>query len=332
MLGAVLCVRLQVVDWISRHPEVLDERITAPWVVVGLPRTGTTLLSFLLDLDPENRSLLHWEAASPVPPPALATAAEDPRIAEARGQVDGLHRLNPSLRAMHPMGATLPTECVTLLAQDFRSIHFETQFPAPSYGAWLDGQDLSSSYAHHRRMLQLLQSRIPTAHWSLKTPYHLWQLGTLRETYPDARVIWTHRDPAQVVPSVASLNTAFHRTWCRNPDPVAIGHSWNEKLHTGLSRGMAYDAGRDDPDWCAHLQYTELMKDPVGSVQRLYSHFGCEVSPLHERRMRAWMEQRPQQQFGRHRYDPADFGFSEHGIRVEYAAYLERFDVERETG
>ncbi len=229
--------RLRLIDWAARHPEVRDEKIERPWVVVGLPRTGTTLLSLLLALDPEVRPLLHWESTSPVPPPDLATHAEDPRIAAAAKQVAQIEALNPAIRAMHPMGATIATECVGFLFFDLRSLLIETQAHLPSYGRWLEKTDMHGAYAMHRLALQVLQSRIPTPVWSLKTPQHLWSLDTLLEFYPDARIVWTHRDPTKVVTSVASLNTSLQRLNVRTNDPLAIGADWNDKLHLAVTRG-----------------------------------------------------------------------------------------------
>ncbi len=330
MLVQTLESRLRVLDWARRHPEVHEERIERPFVILGMPRTGTTLLSFLLDLDPWVRSLRHWEASAPVPPPDLAGHAEDPRIAAAAEQIAQLSRLIPPLQAMHPMAAALPTECVTLFALDFRSLQFETQMPAPSYGRWLEGADPRPAYALHELVLQILQSAQPTQTWSLKTPQHLWHLEALRERYPDARLIWTHRDPAAVVPSVASLNTAFYRTWCRSPDPRSVGAYWDHKLRVGVERGLRFDAAQGGRPWCCHVQYEELMKDPVGAVRRLYAHFGEAVSPLHERRMQRWMRDRPQQAHGRHVYEASELGLSREALDAGYADYRERFGVPSE--
>ena len=319
--------RLRLIDWAARHPEVREERIERPWVVVGLPRTGTTLLSLLLGLDPEVRPLLHWESTNPVPPPDLATHAEDPRIAAAAKQVAQVEALNPAIRAMHPMGASIATECVGFLFLDLRSLLIETQAHVPSYGRWLEKADMRGAYAMHKLALQVLQSRVPTIAWSLKTPQHLWSLDTLLEFYPDARIVWTHRDPAKVVTSVASLNTSLQRLNVRANDPVAIGSDWNDKLHLAVSRGIEFDRRQNGRSWCHHLQYADLMADPVRAVRALYAHFGAEVSPLHARRMEVWMRERHQEVHGRHLYDPADFGLSEESIGERYAEYRERFAV-----
>jgi hypothetical protein len=327
LITSALENRLRLLDWAKRHPEVREEKIERPWVVVGLPRTGTTILSLLLALDPEVRPLLHWESGNVIPPPDLATYAEDPRIAAAAKQVAQLEALNPAVRAMHPMGATLATECVGFLFFDLRSLLIETQAHIPSYGRWLEKTDMRGAYAMHRLALQALQSRVPTVAWSLKTPQHLWHLDTLLEFYPDARIVWTHRDLTKVVTSVASLNTSLQRMNVRSNDPVAIGRDWNDKLHLAVTRGIEFDERQNGADWCHHLQYADLMNDPIEAVRALYAHFGAQVSPLHARRMEAWMRERHQEVHGRHVYDPADFGLTVEGIRERYAEYCVRFAV-----
>jgi Sulfotransferase family len=334
LITNALETRLRLIDWAKRHPEVREEKIETPWIVVGLPRTGTTILSLLLALDPEVRPLLHWESANLIPPPDLASHAEDPRIAAAAKQVAQLEGLNPAVRAMHPMGATLATECVGFLFFDLRSLLIETQAHIPSYGRWLEKTDMRGAYAMHRLALQVLQSRLPTITWSLKTPQHLWHLDTLLEFYPDARIVWTHRDPTKVVTSVASLNTSLQRMNVRSNDPVAVGRDWNDKLHLAVTRGIEFDRRQNGATWCHHLQYADLMRDPIATVRALYAHFGVPVSPLHARRMEVWMRERHQEVHGRHVYDPADFGLTNEGIAERYAEYRERFAVpdERRAG
>jgi Sulfotransferase family len=330
LLVSALESRLQLVDWAARHPEVREERIEAPWIVIGLPRTGTTLLSLLLGLDPEVRPLLQWEATHPVPPPDLATHAEDPRIAVSAKQTAQLQALNPAIRAMHPMGATLATECVGFLFLDLRSLLIETQACIPTYGSWLEKTDMRGAYAMHRLALQVLQSRIPTPTWSLKTPQHLWHLDTMLEFYPDARIVWTHRDPAKVVPSVASLNLSLQKLNTSRGDPLAVGRAWDDKLHLAVMRGIEFDDRHHDEAWCHHLQYADLMADPIAAVRALYAHFGRQVSPLHARRMEAWMRERHQEVHGRHVYDPADFGLTLDSLAERYAEYRARFSVPEE--
>lgn len=330
MLVSSLANRIQLAGYEREHPETLTQEIEAPWVIAGLPRTGTSLLSILLGLDPTARPLLHWEAAAPIPPPSLATAAEDPRIAANAKQLEGLHRLNPALRAMHPFGATIAQECVALFMLDLRTLGMETQAYVPSYGRWLQGCDMSPAYAQHQRALRVLQSGQPTERWVLKTPNHLWCFETLLATYPDARVIWTHRDPGVVVTSLASLVNTLQGVFTKRRDPKPVANDWNAKSLHAIERGMAYD-GRAPEGWCQHVAYRALIADPLETVRRIYAHYDQEPSPLHEKRMQAWIDSRGQTSFGRHVYDPVDFGWSYDGLAEQYASYRERYDVDREA-
>lgn len=166
--------RIALHQWSVEHPEVRSERIESPWIIVGLPRTGTSVLSMLLGLDPMARPLLQWEAAHPIPPPTLEgeegeQCEQDPRIAQTTKEMDRLMKLNPPLKAMHPFGATLAQECVSLFLYDIRTLALEIQAHVPTYARWLEHADMTPAYAQHRLALQTLQSRQPTERWILKT-------------------------------------------------------------------------------------------------------------------------------------------------------------------
>ena len=198
------------------------------------------MLSNLLGLDPMARPLLQWEAAHPIPPPTLEGAEEDPRIAQTAKELDGLMKLNPPLKAMHPFGATLAQECVSLFMYDVRTLALETQAHVPTYARWLEQADMAPAYAQHRLALQTLQSRQPTERWILKTPNHLWHLEALLAAYPDARIIWTHRDPGPVVTSLASLANAGQRplTAEGRPPPDGRGVEAQVRLRPRLGGGL----------------------------------------------------------------------------------------------
>jgi hypothetical protein len=326
MLSGALANRIALHRWALAHPDVRGERINSPWVIVGLPRTGTSLLSLLLGLDPMSRPLLQWEAAHPIPPPTLEEAVEDPRVAQTAKELNGLMKLNPPLKAMHPFGATLAQECVSLFMYDIRTLALETQAHVPSYARWLEQADMAPAYAQHRLALQTLQSRQPTERWVLKTPNHLWHLEALLAAYPDARIIWTHRNPGPVVTSLASLANAGQRplTWRSDPRPTA--EEWKRKCVFALNSAVAFDTTSEE-GWCQHLHYDLLMADPVGTVGNLYRSFGEEVSDLHARRMEAFLLHRPKDAFGRHRYDPADFGWTYAGLADEFHSYIDRYQI-----
>ena len=329
MLTSALANRISLHRWSVEHPEVRAERIDSPWIIVGLPRTGTSLLSMLLGLDPMARPLLQWEAAHPIPPPTLEEADQDPRIAQTTKELDGLMKLNPPLKAMHPFGATLAQECVSLFMYDVRTLALETQAHVPTYARWLEQADMTPAYAQHRLALQTLQSRQPTERWVLKTPNHLWHLEALLAAYPDARIIWTHRDPGPVVTSLASLANAGQRPLTRRTDPRPTATEWKRKCAFALGSAVSFDEKAPD-GWCRHVHYDALIDDPLGTVRHLYRHFGSEVSGLHARRMETFLEHRPKDAFGRHRYDPADFGWTYSGLAEEFGDYIERYHIRSE--
>lgn len=326
MLTRALTNRARLHQWAEQHPEIRNERIEKPWVIVGLPRTGSSLLSNLLGLDPLARAPLQWEAADLIPPADLETAATDPRIQQNQVEADQLHALNPPFAFMHPTGATLAQECVAFFMYDVRTLGVETQAHVPSYGRWLETCDMAPAYAQHRLALQALQAAQPTERWILKTPNHLWSLSTLLETYPDARIIWTHRDPGPVVTSLASLVNTLQRMFTHRKNPRPAAEEWKSKLKSALTTGMDFDANARE-GWCTHVQYSDLVADPLGTVQRIHDHFGEQTGRLHARRIRAWMARDRPSAMGRHAYDPADFGWSYPALAEEFAAYAERYSV-----
>ncbi len=302
--------------------------------VVGIENPAASartpfLLSILLGLDPTARSLLHWEASRLIPPPTLATAGEDPRIAECAKELGQLLKLNPAIGAMHPFGATIAQECVALFMYDLRTLGVETQAYVPSYGEWLQDCDMSPAYAQHKLALQVLQSAQPTERWVLKTPNHLWCLETLLESYPDARIIWTHRDPGKVITSLASLTNALQRMFTHRRNHVAVAEEWLAKSRFAIESGIAYDDGAEE-GWCQHLRFVDLMKDPIGAVRSLYARYGETPSDLHVRRMEVWLQERGRHSDGRHVYNPSDFGWTYEGLAETFSDYSERYEIERE--
>lgn len=326
MLTNALSSRLRVLDWAARHPEIKQERISRPWVVVGLPRTGTSLLCSLLGLDPGSRPLLQWECANPMPPADLPTASEDPRIAQFGNGVKQMLKLNPGLGAMHPFGAMLAEECTAVFMFALRTIGIETIAFVPGYGHWLDQADMQPAYDIHHTVLQAFQHAQPTERWVLKSPNHLWSLDTLLATYPDARIIWMHRDPASVITSLASLNNAMQLPFTNRHDPKRVADYWADKLLGGIDKASAFDESQP-AGWCYHVQYDDLVSNPTGTVEKIYRNFGEEPLSLHTRRMTAFLQHRPQNAFGRHSYDPRDFGWTGQDLQNRFKTYRERYSV-----
>jgi hypothetical protein len=324
--------RLRQVDTLRRHPEIAAGEIHAPIVIVGLPRTGTTVLHALLAQDPRNRVPMTWEVMHPWPPPEQATYGTDPRIAQVERHFAGVDRVIPGFKSMHPMGALLPQECVALTAHEFATMLYHTTNRLPTYQRWLDGADLRWVYRAHRRWLQYLQWKCPGERWVLKSPGHLWALDALLGEYPDACIVQTHRDPLKVIASLASLVTHLRRMATDDVDPHEIGADWTARLADGLGRGMAARVnGVLPPSRVIDVQFHELVRDEIATVRRIYEHFGMTLAPDAEARMRAFLAANPREKHGAHRYALAAAGLDETTERRRYAAYEARFAIPREA-
>jgi hypothetical protein len=327
-LVRLLANRLRLVEDRRRFPAIAAQRVQRPLFVTGLPRTGTTLLHSLLAQDPANRVPLHWEMIFPSPPPERARYTTDRRIAVAERQVQWFKRLQPDIRFIHPVGARLPEECLIIQSHSMLSWQFQTTHHVPSYEAWLEAHDLRLCYAWHRRFLQQLQWRCPGERWVLKAPAHLFGLPALFATYPDAGVIFTHRNPLEVAASLASLTTVLRRTFSDTVDPRAVGREMTARWSDALLRALVdRDAGVAPPSQFHDVQYIDLMRDPIGTVARLYAHFGLDFTPVAEERMRRFLAENPKDKNGQHRYTLAQFGLDRDEEAARYRSYRERFDV-----
>jgi hypothetical protein len=318
--------RLRLVDWAARHPEVLDEQIEAPVFVIGLFRAGTTLLSQLLDQDPGNRSLLGWEAHDCTPPPTPANHRAGERVDAARAQLGMLDEINPDLKAIHHEEPDGPTECIALLCQDFKALLWESVANVPCYGEWLMKTDHESAYRHHRLALQVLQSGGVRGRWTLKSPHHALALDALTAVYPDARLIYLHRDPVEVAMSAFSLIRCLSGTFSGADHTRYIVERWTEVLVQSVERVEAFRDRRPDVP-LLDVRYTDLIGAPLPAVQGIYQFLGQQLDPVAAGRMQSFLDANPQGRFGSHRYQPSDFGVQAGELRERFAGYLDRYAV-----
>ena len=330
-LVELLSHRLRLVDWRKRHPEIANEKVARPLFVLGLPRTGTTLLYGMLAEDPAARAPLSWEIDQPDPPPETDTYRTDPRIETTEQRFEQLRQLAPGFQAIHPIGALMPQECIVLMACEFMSIHFEMSFDVAGYQRWLLEQDMSDAYRFHHEFLQHLQWRCPGGHWVLKSPGHLGALDALLACYPDAMIVQTHRDPIRVIPSVSSLEHTMRMVSSDDVDPARLGaqqlHVWKTLLDDCV------ETRRRRPDLDARivdLHFDEIVADPMGCVRRVYDRFGLPLSAEAELRMKAYVHDNPREKHGVHRYGLASFGLEQGAVDEAFAGYRERFGVKRE--
>jgi hypothetical protein len=292
--------RLQVTDWIARHPEVESERIDAPLVITGLARSGTTILHEVLAQDPQFR------VVRMCPPPEAESYLTDPRIERADRVTTLQDRITPEWRGMHKVGGDLPVECIEFMYSSFRSEAFSASFQVPTYSDYLARADLRPAYAWHRRILRLLQSRYRARHWLLKGPTHLPVLPLLLETYPDARIILLHRDPVKALASVVDVvGTLF---WMRTDTPFA-GDSFGAYLNAepvarNLERVMGWlGDGTLAADRVCHVRYRDFATRPEAEIERIYQCFGLEPSGAAMDAMRAYLAHKPKGSFGEHVYE-----------------------------
>ncbi|MBI5505447.1 MAG: sulfotransferase [Deltaproteobacteria bacterium] len=318
--------RLMLEHWWTRHPEILTGTIREPLYILGLPRTGTSLLLKLLASDPARRWLAFWEAHEPCPPPSRDTYAKDPRRRRAARRVRTLDYLAPDFRGIHEFESDGPEECYPLLANTLIGAQYSWMFVIPGYDAWLSGCDMKPPYAYYRRQLLLLQWRWPAERWVLKSPVHLFALDALLANFPDARIVHLHRDPAKVVASLCSLVATTRAVATDTIDNAALGAQVVDGLVEGLDRCMrAREAA--EPAHVCDVQYVDLLRDPMATVRHIYARFGLALSAEAEVAMKRCLAESPQHKHGVHRYSLAQWGLSAEGVRRQFARYREAFAI-----
>lgn len=320
--------RLRAEKMWKDDPAVLDRPIRRPIVILGLVRTGSTALHYLMGQDPDRQSLEYWLAQNPRPRPPRSRWETYPEFQRSAAEIDAMYRANPALKAIHFMRADLCEECRHLLAQSFTDDGFEVTATVPSYSAWYERADLTPAYLRHRRLVQLIgaDDRRP---WLLKYPVHMRNLDVLLSVYPDACVVWTHRDPSRVLRSYASLVAGFRALYEENVDRQDIARRQLEIWAAGAERAIAARR-RSDPAQFYDLFFADFVADPVGSVERIYRHFGQSLSDEGRRRLTEWQEENPEAKHGRHEYGGEDLGLGDDEIRERFAAYMSYFGMQPE--
>lgn len=322
-----LCVRLRIMDYRKARPEVAQEVIKAPLIILGLPRTGTTILFELLAQDPAHRSPASWEVTRPVPPAQEDSYYSDKRIKSVDLMLSLAEKLSPGFRSVHAIGAQLPQECVYMLASNFISEQFGFMYNIPTYRDWALEQDMTAAYRWHATFLQHMQVDFRRERWVLKTPPHMAYLQYLLAQYPDASLVWTHREPLTAVTSFASLASTLHSGYSDEIDPIGIGQyeavHFSKMLEQGISQRNRLDTGQ-----FIDVGFDAICKDPMAVVRRIYDHFGFDLGSEAEARMGQYLESRPRHLFGEHKYARRDFGLSDqsyHGLFDNYRAQYEKY-------
>jgi hypothetical protein len=323
----LLMKRLEIEDWHARHPEIDEQEIDAPLMILGLPRTGSTATHCLLGEDPDVRVMRNWECLSPTPPPERATYETDPRIAMADAVMARRDRDTPRMKQMLPSSSTSPTEDQLTMGYDFKTQIFQASFRVPSYAEWFfDKADLVPTFRYVKRVLKLLQWRCPPNRWRLKNPTYSLFVDALDEVFPDARYCMTHRDVAKVIPSMADLYFEMHKPNTDMPDKAWIGEIASEACELGMHRMIAFrEKGNEGRFFDIH--FAPFQKDPFPVVRQLYDFLGEELSSEALRRMKAWRDDTPKDKHGVHEYHPEEFGLSTDALHERFRFYSDRFGV-----
>lgn len=319
--------RLRAEEHFTRHPEIADEQIVRPFAIVGLGRTGTTMLHRTIASDPRVFALLWWESRAPAPllDPFEGT---DPRILKAEAEIATMLEAVPDLMASHPFDAHSPDEEIMLMEHSLYSTNTEAFAHVPSYSQWLDEQDQTPGYVYLKRLLQLLQwhkkrSGSAAERWVLKTPHHLGFMEYLFATFPDVQVIQTHRDPVETIPSFASLCHNVRLTNSDRVDPLVSGKDWGGRMRRALPRCLDFRETHDDR--FIDVWYEDLLTDPLAQIRRVYDFVDLEFTPEARAAMQRWQIENKRDKRPSHDYRLEDFGLSEAGIRRDFARYREHF-------
>ncbi len=333
-----LRMRLRAQEWIRRHPEILDERVVAPIVVVGMMRSGTTLLQRLLAADPRFSCAYGWEVVEVAPRLDHRFTGIDPRIAISEAREAKSRELAPELFAIHPMYAREAEEEIVFLADAFLSHVPESGAHLPVYRSWLDEQDFAPAYDYLYRMLQFLQwqkrQRVPEGCWSpqrwvLKSPAHLGYLDVLRARFGDLHIVHMHRDPRTTIASGASLNATLHAMHADTVDLHRVGAQWLVRMGWTNDRAMAVRDG-----WAHNtaratarvtdIEFDDAVAEPIGQVARVYDAVGLPLTVEAESGMRRWLAERPREE-ARPPYGLEDYGLRPEQVDERFTLYNKRF-------
>jgi len=323
-LVTLLRNRLLLTDLLSRHPEIHEIELAPPIVIAGLPRTGTTHLHNLLAAHPALRTLPYWESLEPFPAAAEAGLVPDPRRERTDTAVWFMNEAMPLFPLMHEMTTDHVHEEIQLLAVDFSTMFFETLAHVPAWEAYYRAHDQRPHYRYLRTMLQALSYLRGGRRWLLKSPQHLEQLPALAEVFPDATVVLTHRDPASVVVSLATM-IAYTARMHRSPvDPVALGRAWADRVESMLD-ACVRDRGVIGADRSLDVRFDEFMSDDLATAGRVLDLAGEPTTPPAAAAMANYLAGHGRGRLGRIDYRASDVGLDEDELRHRYAAYTARF-------
>jgi Sulfotransferase family len=318
-LRAALAARLLSEAAWKQHPQYADVSVARPIFVTGLTRTGTTALHRLLGADPSHQGLQMWLAEYPQPRPPRETWDSNPVYRQIDAQFEQHHFEHPEFMGLHYMSAGELEECWQLLRQSLHSVAYETLAHIPSYAHWLAKEDWTATYRRYRKNLQLIGLNDIGKRWVLKNPSHLFALDALMATFPDALIVQCHRPAETLMASTCSLAEHATEGWSNSYVGAQIGADAMDTWSRGLERFNAERAKHHAAQFY-DVEYADFVKDPIGTVERIYSHFGIPLSDAALAAMRAMHEEsRRGPRAPKHTYSLADYGLTAEAVKARFA-------------
>lgn len=311
------------------NPEVLDIKIEKPLVITGMVRTGSTAMQHLAAGDPNRQHLQYWMSEYPQPRPPSEVWEDNPDFRRCRDRLEKMYERVPTTKAMHYNAAHIPDECAHLMAQTFTDEYWQICSRVPLYNEWYETCDMVPTYKQHKKLLQMIASNEPEKPWTLKYPVHLKHLKSFLKVYPDARVIWTHRDPASVLSSYTNMN-ATNRVMSVRPETLDRDDLLHEQMEVwadGTARAVEVRKQYPDAQF-ADVYFEDFVADPITQMEKSYKHLGIEWTPEAEQGMTAWHEDHPRDKHGTHKHSEAKpLAYTRGQIHERFSTYLDAFNV-----
>lgn len=325
----LLVNRIEITQLVKEYPEILDGKIEEPVFIVGLPRSGTTILQTLLAMDPTSRYLRNFETTGPIYPPApLIPESADPRIQVYHEAMEGIFIMAPVLRGINGINfmARGTAECQNLMAHEFVHMGWSMGSSLFSHGNWVSDCNMKQTFQWHKQLLQVLQWRLPNDRWILKAPMHLFGLDHLIETYPDAKIVFTHRNPFDTMVSGVSMVYNWTRFTTGQANIQMIADWYPNHWAKGLERALLVKKNLD-ADQCLDIFHKDISNDPIKMAEKIYDHFDILLSKGTKKRMTTWLRDHPRSRFGRHTCTAKEYGLTPDREKERFTFYHNQVDL-----
>jgi hypothetical protein len=329
LLERLLYGRYMIEKEMARNPWIEEQEIKEPVFIIGMPRTGTSILHATMHEDPAHRSPMAWECLLPYPAPTPDNFRDNAQLHTIEKEFGQLFKLVPDFKKKHYMEAGSPQECLGITALDFNSYMFSAQLYIPSYMEWFGSKsDMLGTMRFHKRFLQYLQSGgVKGERWLLKSPVHLRRLPELFEVYPDARIIMTHRGPSDIVSSTASLISSVRTLYSNHEDPIVSGKEqamlWSDYFNRFIDSRKKL--GREDQ--FIDVKFEDFVADQTGVISTIYERFGWDLPESNVKRFRNFLHRNPKDKHGKHMYSIDTFGLKEEELNRQFSSYLEFYQT-----